>query len=137
MVLCHDDTGYAAVIVGNEYFASLTRDDIAAGMPTEVNILLHLQLETEWPPHCKTYLPHGGNIYAPRSCIFEIAMNEDETAWDGNPMQLDEDEREELRDCSLGIEQANLPECRNDLGYGFVSAKLGYKRVSREYYHIG
>jgi hypothetical protein len=116
-------------------FAAITRQDNARGLPTEANIRLHLDTESEWPPHSKNYLSRGGTIYAIGSCIFRIAMDEDEVAGDGDPMMLDEDEKEEKRNSSLGLEQASLPECRNDLEYGFVSARLGYKMVSREYYH--
>ncbi|OAG02713.1 uncharacterized protein CC84DRAFT_1219671 [Paraphaeosphaeria sporulosa] len=98
-------------------FDMVTRTEGAAGLPTEANIRLHIQIESEWPPHCKNYLARGGPIYAIGSWLFEAAMNEDEIAGAGDLMLPDEDCKEEMRNSRLGIEQASLPVCRNDLEY--------------------
>lgn len=121
------------------HFEQLSKVDTSRGLLNEPNVLLQLEMEGEWPPHSKNYLKRGGTIYAVGSCLFEFAMNEDEVTGDGDPNMFDEDEKKEFEKSPEGVklktELAGLSECRNDLEYGFVSAQLGYKMVSREYYH--
>ena len=122
------------------HFEQRSRIETSKGLLNQPNILLQLDEANEWPPHSKNYLKQGGTIYAVGSCLFESAMNEDDIAGDGDPDVLDEDEKKQFENSAAGVklreELAGLPKCRNDLEYGFVSAQLGYKMVSREYYHM-
>jgi hypothetical protein len=87
--------------------------------PSEVNVLAALRDANEWPPATRSFLQRGGSIASVESMIFECAMNNDEWAGDGNLEEL------------FGREIAELPECRNDREFGFMSGMCGYKRVSR------
>ncbi|KAK7960339.1 hypothetical protein PG988_011553 [Apiospora saccharicola] len=92
-------------------------------IPTEGNILWVWRFETsEWPPVTRNYLARGGPVSAVATMIFERAMSQDE--W---PSIWNKDFRDIFSD-------DNLPECRNDLEFGFVSGMCGYKRVSPSYY---
>lgn len=121
------------------HFATCLRKESFEGLPITDHVLSALENASEWPPCSKNYLQRGGTIYAVGSCLFESAMNEDELAGDGNPLrrpfeELDGEYMKDLPDFGLGAELESLPECRNDLEYGFVSVQCGYKMVSREYY---
>ncbi|KAL1601680.1 hypothetical protein SLS60_006595 [Paraconiothyrium brasiliense] len=113
------------------HFATLLRTERA--LPTEAAIH-HLVTEAnEWPPNCKNYLQRGGTVYAVGSSLFEETMERDEVVGEGDPMMLDDDDVDDTY--GLRAELASLPVCRNDREYGFVSAQLGYKMVSQEYYN--
>jgi ribosomal protein S18 acetylase RimI-like enzyme len=98
------------------YIATCIRDKMG---PCEVNVLAALRDANEWPPATKSFLQRGGSIASVASMIFERAMNNDEWAGDGDLEEL------------FGKEIAELPECRNDHEFGFVSGMCGYKRVSQ------
>ncbi|KAJ4348111.1 uncharacterized protein N0V89_009483 [Didymosphaeria variabile] len=112
------------------HFATVLR--IERSLPTEAAMHHLVREANEWPPNCKNYLQRGGTVYAVGSSLFEHALERDEIVGDGDPMMMDDDDDT----YGLGAELASLPVCRNDLEYGFVSAQLGYKMVSQEYYNV-
>lgn len=100
------------------YFARCVKDDDSR-LPTEDNVLMILRCSAEWPPASRNFLERGGTVYAVGSMIFSPAMDADDLAGEGTDLDVFEEEI------------ANLPECRNDCEFGFVSALCGYKRVSQ------
>ena len=91
-------------------------------LPTEVNVLGALQNASEWPPVTKNFLKRGGSVASVATMCFQLAMDQDEFAGDG----------EHQKTFSDNIEL--LPECRNDHEFGFVSGMCGYERVSGIHY---
>ncbi|KAI5462000.1 hypothetical protein BGZ63DRAFT_203483 [Mariannaea sp. PMI_226] len=88
-------------------------------LPNEANVLSIHQFKTrEWPPVTKTYLRGGGTVAAVANILFERAMNQDVWSGDGSHQR------------DFGGEIKELPQCRNDHEYGFVSGMCGYQRVS-------
>jgi GNAT superfamily N-acetyltransferase len=86
--------------------------------PTGANVLNVLHNANEWFPVTKHFLERGGSVPSVGSMLFEMAMNHDELAGDGDHKSVFEHDI------------AALPECRNDHEFGFVSSMCGYKRVS-------
>ena len=99
------------------HFATCIKKDNIHGLPIQEHILLALQEATEWPPVSRNFLQRGGTIFSVASMIFEAAMNQDRFAGDGEHFE------------NLHKQILQLPECRNDHEFGFVSAMCGYKRV--------
>jgi len=85
-------------------------------IPTEQNVMMVLHDASEWPPSCKNFLERGGTVTAAATMLFHIAMEIDELTGDGTHLETFEDD----------IKQ--LPMCRNDHEFGFVSGMCGYKR---------
>ncbi|PGH06462.1 hypothetical protein AJ79_06552 [Helicocarpus griseus UAMH5409] len=86
-------------------------------------VLEELLDANEWPPCTKNFLERGGTVASIANAVFERVMQEDEWAGDG------EHER------TFGNEIAQLPVCRNDHEFGFVSGMCGYRRMSQVEYH--
>ena len=102
-----------------EYFGDCLDSKV---LPTETNILDKYDESGEWPPCTKNFLQRGGTVASVASTLFLQAMDSDESI--GGAM-WDEDD-------GPGSEenQEQLPRCRNDKEYGFVSGMLGSSRVS-------
>ncbi|KAI1372665.1 hypothetical protein F4677DRAFT_449149 [Hypoxylon crocopeplum] len=80
-------------------------------LPTEFNVLEAMRGASEWPPVTRNYLQRGGTVKAVASMVFKNVM--------------EDVSRDKVKE---------LPECRNDHEFGFVSGMCGYKRVSRSRY---
>lgn len=91
-------------------------------LPTQENVLSALDNASEWPPMTRNFLQRGGTVACVASKLFEMAMQQDELAGDGEHREIFGD----------GIDK--LPTCRNDHEFGFVSGMCGYKRVSNIQY---
>jgi hypothetical protein len=85
----------------------------------EANVLDALQNASEWPPVTKNFLQRGGSVASVALMLFQGAMNEDELAGDGTHVE------------PFGEDVTELPECRNDHEFGFVSGMCGYRRISQ------
>ncbi|KAK6532131.1 hypothetical protein TWF694_003292 [Orbilia ellipsospora] len=96
------------------YFAACLRD---RNHILERNILKKAANAQEWPPTTRNYLERGGTVYAVGAAIFQRATDESTWAGDGEREEIHKDEIQ------------NLPECRNDEEYGFVSRLCGYRRA--------
>jgi len=70
------------------------------------------------------FLNHGGTVEAMDNMVFEVALDWDEVAGNGYPY-IDEHEKK------LKVTFDELPECRNDFEYGFVSQMCGYENVRK------
>ncbi|KAI0187124.1 hypothetical protein EV127DRAFT_437398 [Xylaria flabelliformis] len=87
-------------------------------LPDTETILDFYQEEvSEWPPVTNNYLQRGGTVAAVAMMIFDRAIDSDEWAGDGTFMETFADD----------INQ--LPACRNDHEFGFVSSMCGYERT--------
>ncbi|TRX96470.1 hypothetical protein FHL15_002742 [Xylaria flabelliformis] len=87
-------------------------------LPDTETILDFYQEEvSEWPPVTSNYLERGGTVAAVAMMIFDRAIDSDEWAGDGTFMEIFAD----------NINQ--LPTCRNDHEFGFVSSMCGYERT--------
>ncbi|KAI0855010.1 hypothetical protein F4860DRAFT_522059 [Xylaria cubensis] len=87
-------------------------------LPDTETILDFYQEEvSEWPPVTNNYLQRGGTVAAVALMIFDRAIDSDEWAGDGTFMETFADD----------INQ--LPACRNDHEFGFVSSMCGYERT--------
>jgi hypothetical protein len=86
------------------HIATSLRGDM---IPNKPNVEMVLHDASEWPPTSRTFLQRGGSVGAVATMLFERAMED--------PLHMDE------------IQQ--LPECRNDHEFGFVSGMCGYERV--------
>jgi hypothetical protein len=98
-----------------KHFASCLRNK---KLPIEPFIMQAMENESEWPPVSKNFLQRGGTVYSVASMIFKNAMDEDRWAGDGNHWDVFEDDI------------LQLPSCRNDHEFGFVSGMCGFERVS-------
>ncbi|KAK4031568.1 hypothetical protein C8A01DRAFT_21238 [Parachaetomium inaequale] len=88
-------------------------------LPDEETVLdVYRNKRSEWPPVTRNYLERGGTVAAVATMLFERAMESD--AWAGDGMLVE----------NHGDEIKNLPVCRNDHEFGFVSGMCGYKRIS-------
>ncbi|SPO06327.1 uncharacterized protein DNG_09016 [Cephalotrichum gorgonifer] len=95
-----------------DYVASCLREE---RLPTKENVLeLYRNRSSEWPPVTKHYLERGGTVAAVASMVFQGAMAWDEWAGDG------------LHRMVFGEQIDELPPCRNDHEFGFVSGMCGY-----------
>jgi hypothetical protein len=85
-------------------------------IPIEDNVLYALYIASEWPRATMDFLRRGGSVASVASMIFEDAMLNDELSGYG--------------ECSEAFETdiAELPECRNDHEFSFVSGMCGYNR---------
>lgn len=98
----------------NHFAECLRRDRI----PSEREVLLIVNThQPEWPPVTQTFLERGGSVASVANLIFESASDQDEWSGDG-----------EFRE-TFGEKIDQLPFCRNDHEFGFVSATCGYKKV--------
>lgn len=88
-------------------------------VPNEANVLDALQNASEWPPVTKNFVQRGGSVASVALMLFQGAMNEDELAGDGTHVE------------TFGEDVTELPECRNDHEFGFVSGMCGYRRISQ------
>jgi hypothetical protein len=88
-------------------------------IPSEDNVLFLHRFETsEWPPVTKNYLQRGGTVAAVAVMLFATAMSQDWWSGDGQHQYC------------FGDDIKELPECRNDHEFGFVSGMCGFKRIS-------
>ncbi|KEZ40578.1 hypothetical protein SAPIO_CDS8491 [Scedosporium apiospermum] len=84
-------------------------------IPSEYSVLEVLRLyQSEWPPVTKNFLQRGGSVAAVANLVFKRTREADEWAGDGSHRG------------DFGEEIDELPECRNDHEFGFVSATCGY-----------
>ncbi|KAI9836044.1 MAG: hypothetical protein M1819_001655 [Sarea resinae] len=98
-----------------DHFATCLRNKT---VPNEANVLFALDRASEWPPATRNFLGRGGSVASAATAIFQCAMEEDELAGDGAHQE------------TFSRDIANLPQCRNDQEFGFVSGQCGYQRVS-------
>ncbi|KAJ6112318.1 hypothetical protein N7523_008379 [Penicillium sp. IBT 18751x] len=87
-------------------------------IPNESNVEMVLHDASEWPPTSRSFLQRGGSVGAVATMLFQRAMESDELA--GDPLHME----------TFGDQILQLPECRNDHEFGFVSGMCGYERVS-------
>lgn len=87
-------------------------------VPTEHNVFAIIQDTSEWPPVPKSFLGRGGSVGPTFLAICKGAIDQDE--WTGNG--------EYQRIFAMEIEK--LPDCRNDLEFGYVRGTCGYRRIS-------
>lgn len=109
-----------------EYFGFCLRE---SQLPTEENILVMVRNASDWPPHCRNFLQRGGTISSVATALFWKAIGMEEL-WELDREELWELYREkkgELEDQT----KDDLPTCRNDREFGFVSGMCGYERVPR------
>jgi hypothetical protein len=104
------------------HFSKCVKEANIVRLPNEENVLHKLRNANERPPVTRNFLNRGGTVYSVGSWLFTAAMNEDLFAGDGNHYETFHDDIKEL------------PECRNDHEFGFVSSACGYKRVSKIQY---
>ena len=84
-------------------------------IPSEYSVLEVLRLyQSEWPPVTKNFLQRGGSVAAVANLVFKRTREADEWAGDGSHRG------------DFGEEIDEIPECRNDHEFGFVSAACGY-----------
>jgi len=88
-------------------------------VPNEGNVLDIVRDAHEWPPVTNNFLQRGGTVESVFLAICRRAMDQDEWIEIGGSQ---EDYTEDI---------VNLPECRNDLEFGYVSGMCGYRRISR------
>ncbi|KAI9696516.1 MAG: hypothetical protein M1820_008144 [Bogoriella megaspora] len=100
------------------HFVTALKWNNDTGIPSRVNVLHAAECASEWPPATLNYLQRGGTAYAVGSMVFNRAMEQDRWAGDGEHYEIFKND----------IDQ--LPECRNDHEFGFVSGMCGYRRVS-------
>ncbi|KAJ5183288.1 hypothetical protein N7492_000904 [Penicillium capsulatum] len=87
-------------------------------VPNEPNVEMVLRNASEWSPVSKSFLQRGGSVGAVATMLFQRAMESDELA--GDPLHMESFEKE--------VQQ--LPECRNDHEFGFVSGMWIYESVA-------
>jgi len=107
------------------HFSECVKKANIVGLPNEENVLHELREANERPPVSRNFLDRGGSVYSVGSLVFDAAMDQDLFAGSGDHYRAFRDE----------IEQ--LPECRNDHEFGFVSGMCGFKRVNQIRYVIG
>ncbi len=88
-------------------------------VPDQSNVLNTVQNANEWPPVTRSFLQRGGTVESVFLAICRGAMEEDEWTGDGEHQKV------------FGDAIADLPECRNDLEFGYVSGMCGYRRISQ------
>lgn len=87
-------------------------------IPSQGEVLSVLRTyQSEWPPVTQNFMKRGGSVAFVATTIFETALDQDEWSGDGHcrdvfAQQIDE-----------------LPSCRNDHEFGFVSGACGYEIV--------
>ncbi|KAI0520845.1 hypothetical protein F5B22DRAFT_598604 [Xylaria bambusicola] len=87
-------------------------------LPDTMTVLKFFEEEvSEWPPATKNYLQRGGTVAAVALMLFDRVIDRDEWAGDGTLMELFEDKVNQL------------PICRNDHEFYFVSRMCGYERI--------
>jgi GNAT superfamily N-acetyltransferase len=101
------------------HFVNCVKNANTLGLPSGDNVLHEMRNAGEWPPVSRNFLSRGGTVYSVSSWLFYAAMSQDLFAGDGEHYKVFRDE----------IKQ--LPACRNDHEFGFVSSMCGYKRVSK------
>ncbi|KAF9697622.1 hypothetical protein EKO04_004023 [Ascochyta lentis] len=107
----------------------LGADGLSAALPTPTHVLEVMQSAGEWPPCSRNYLGRGGTVSAIGSAMFWSAMQQDEIVGDGSFVDACTDAS--IEDIGgLRAEFKGLPNCRNDLEYGFVASMLGYETTS-------
>ena len=88
-------------------------------IPTKANILdFYRNRVNEWPPVTRNYLDRGGTVEGAANGVFGAARIWDELAGDGLHMD------------AAGAQINELPACRNDHEFGFVSGMCGYDRMA-------
>jgi len=88
-------------------------------VPCERNVLAIFRDTNEWPPVTRNFLQRGGTVEPVFLAICKQAMEQGEWTGDGDYEEV------------FGKDIANLPGCRNDFEYGYVSGACGYRRISR------
>ena len=86
--------------------------------PNEPNVLNVVRDAGEWPPAVRNFLQRGGTVESVALEIYTRAMEQDEWTGDGTYQE------------TFSEDIANLPECRNDLEFGYVSGMCGFRRIS-------
>jgi hypothetical protein len=101
---------------------------IADILPTEQNLLAKFTPKAQG----QLFMEHGGTVFSLGSSIFHLAMTWDDNAMCRDPERdrFEEDDNEEECHLHQPPEREALPECRNNLEYGFVSRMCGYEQVS-------
>ncbi|KAI1401892.1 hypothetical protein F4819DRAFT_306770 [Hypoxylon fuscum] len=93
-------------------------------LPTEFNVLEDMRDASEWPFVTRNYLQRRRTVKAVASMLFKKAMDQDKWSGDGEFSEV------------FGDEVKELPKCRNDHEFGFVSGMCGYKRVSQNRFAV-
>lgn len=91
-------------------------------VPSQRNVLDVVNSDNEWPPATKNFLQRGGTVESVFLAICKDDMEQGEWTGDGFYQEL------------YGQDISNLPECRNDLEFGYVSGQCGYRRISSARY---
>ena len=86
-------------------------------VPNQSNILEVWRRAREWPPVTRNFFDREGTVESAFPAIGRLAMSHDDYIGDG------------LYEMSQDEEFALLPECRNDLEFGYVSGMCGYRRI--------
>ncbi|KAL6240818.1 hypothetical protein RBB50_012233 [Rhinocladiella similis] len=87
-------------------------------VPDTLNVLDIVESAGEWPPATRNFLQRGGTVQSVFLAICSAAIEQDE--WTGDGEHQD----------TCGEEITNLPECRNDHEFGYVSGMCGYRPIS-------
>lgn len=86
-------------------------------VPTAPNVLDVVTSAGEWPPATRSFLERGGTVQSVFLAICRNTMLQDKWTGDGEYHEI------------VGERIANLPECRNDHEFGYVSGMCGYRRI--------
>jgi hypothetical protein len=86
-------------------------------LPDETSVMVVLDVDEQQKANTKNFLKGGGSVEAVVMMIFQWAVQADEFAGEGS---LGEDWAEELED---------LPTCRNDHEFGYLSGRCGYWQI--------
>ncbi|KIW33877.1 uncharacterized protein PV07_00692 [Cladophialophora immunda] len=86
-------------------------------VPNTSNVLDVVRSAREWPPATRNFLQRGGTVESVFLAICREAIKEDKWTGGGEYQEI------------IGEEIGNLPECRNDCEFGYVSGMCGYRRI--------
>ena len=86
-------------------------------VPNTSNVLDVVRSAREWPPATRNFLQRGGTVESVFLAICREAIQQDKWTGDGQHQEI------------FSEEIANLPECRNDHEFGYVSGMCGYRRI--------
>jgi hypothetical protein len=86
-------------------------------VPDTANVLDVLRDAREWPPVTRNFMQRGGTVESVFLAICRNSMQQDECTGDGDHEEMFADQI------------TNLPECRNDHEFGYVSGMCGYRRI--------
>ncbi|KIW97701.1 uncharacterized protein Z519_01285 [Cladophialophora bantiana CBS 173.52] len=86
-------------------------------VPHASNVLDVVRVAREWPSATRNFLQRGGTVESVFLAIYREAIKQDKWTGDGEHQEI------------FSEEIANLPECRNDHEFGYVSGMCGYRRI--------